>query len=213
MRFFLDAGEPRWLFRGTDDTVVNFDLLEEFFQDLEVQRDPLKEVVVLGDCVRHEDWLYPQGGSGYLLSRAAVQLIEPLRDEWVNRWGGPEDMSFGSFLESLKIPMKGVSSAAFMGHAFSREVLFKLRERNWEGFPTCPKLDLLPTEPCGQVLARVRDVVFFHEYEGNWPGTIENARGIFEAPPGLYYYRGPNACRTRNKTMLRMYPGWRKYQR
>jgi hypothetical protein len=208
MRFFLEDPHPRWLFRGTDDTVLNFGAIGDFFLELEQRYDPLKDPVFLGDCVRHGNWLYPQGGSGYLLSRAAVELIEPLRDHYVEKWPGPEDMNIGLFLLTLNISMRAVASPAFMGHSFSNEVLKTIRERKWESFPTCPALDLLPPEPCGQFLGRLRDVVFFHQYDGIWPWPIEHARGIFEAPPDLYWYQGPMACRTANCTLLRMYPGW-----
>jgi hypothetical protein len=210
MRFFLEDPQVRWLYRGNDDTLLNFRVIGDYFLQLERSYDPLKDIVVLGNCVRHDEWLYPQGGSGYLLSRAAVRLIEPLRDLYVEKWPGPEDMNMGPFWASLNISMTSVASSAFMGHTFSNEVLLKIREKKWSEFPTCPRLDLLPPEPCGRFLEPLNNLVFFHQYDGQWPWPMENARAMFGAPPDLYWYPGPGACRTSDRALLEMYPGWTK---
>jgi hypothetical protein len=75
---FLERGRP-WYFRAIDDSWINPDNLFEYLDQLETFVDPYRNLVFKANFFRYlqgERWV--EGGSGLLLSRAAVAFIVAL---------------------------------------------------------------------------------------------------------------------------------------
>ena len=98
MRFFLESTSSRWFFRGTDDTIINFRALGPFMTDLEQRHNPLTEFVFLANCVRLGERMFPQGGSGYFISRRAVEVLAPLSERILRSTVDCEDYDLGWFM-------------------------------------------------------------------------------------------------------------------
>jgi len=207
MDFFLQSTHARWLLRFTDDTVINWRTLGPFFESLERRYDPMRDRVFMGNCIRQAGVFYAQGGSGFLLSRAAAEVAAPLRRRYFRDFGGPEDLSMGSFFAALNMSISKSASSAFMGHSFAPGERRYFAERNWSRFPECGDIEREELDPCGRFFIPLRDLVFYHEWEGSWPQAMWNGVGMFNAPPDLFvnFRFFPSACFLRNASQLRKF--------
>jgi hypothetical protein len=73
-RYFLEQTNCRWKVRICDDTLVNFAKLGKFILSMNERHNPLTEFVLKAHCARWNSVLYPQGGSGTLMSRFACEI-------------------------------------------------------------------------------------------------------------------------------------------
>jgi hypothetical protein len=199
LRFFLQNTTARWFYRGNDDSVINFNAIERFLVELESAHHPLKDFVFLGNCIRNEYWTWPQGGSGYLLSRAAAQALEPLGRDFLGHLKKPEDITFETFFEAIGRNVSSVTSAAFCGHSFGWEALDRIRRRAWTSFDPCPDFGAIPSGFCAPFLSPLRDIVFYHEWNGSAAASIANLEAIAAADPSVLWYmdgKWPHVCRS-----------------
>jgi hypothetical protein len=196
MRFFLKETKSLWMFRGTDDTVINFPELGSFLAEVETYRDPRTEFVFLANCVPLDSQTaYPQGGSGYLLSRKAVETLVPFEKNFIASMVLEEDRGL-SRLKEFTGSFRDITSAAFCGHMFPHRQIAKLAAHNlW--FPQCKKMRTRP-DPCRYLVAPLNRLVFYHEYLGNFATTFDNAQLFFAADPSLNWWMSndwPMICR------------------
>jgi hypothetical protein len=196
LRFFLENSTARWFYRGNDDSAINFNALEGFLARLESAYNPLKEFVFLGNCIHNEQWTWPQGGSGYLLSRAAVQAFAPRGRDFMRVLKKPEDMAFDAFFESIGRNISSITSPAFCGHSFGVETLDRIHRKAWALLEPCP--DTIPSQFCTPFLAPLRDIVFYHEWNKSHASSIANLEAIASADSSVLWYMDgqcPHVCR------------------
>jgi hypothetical protein len=198
MRFFLQNTSARWFYRGNDDSIINFDAIGPFLTRLESAYDPFREFVFLGNCIHNEFWTFPQGGSGYLISRAGVKQLEPMRRQFMYTLKKPEDIAFEAFFESLGVNMTMITSPNFCGHSFGEDSLDKIRRRAWAEFGECPMIEGLSGQFCKPFLAPVRNIVFYHEWNRSLGEALENAKAVARADESVLWYmdgKWPHVCR------------------
>jgi hypothetical protein len=199
LRFFLENSTADWLFRGPDDAVINADGLESFLAELREKNDPLTDFVFRANCVVHtRKTIFPQGGSGYLMSRFAASVIEPLLDKYWRVLESQEDYAFGPFLEELGFPADSWASWRFCGHTFPQEDLEAIIEGRIDEIAECPRLRIRWPRRCPATLAPVRGIVMYHEYQGNFSRLVDNAKRVFAAGPSIMWgmpKRSPYVCR------------------
>jgi hypothetical protein len=189
MQFFLENTTSRWFFRGTDDTFVNFRALGPFLFDLENRCIPLREFVFLANCVRWGTFMYPQGGSGYFMSRRAVEILSPLGEELQEWTKGQEDMDLGTFLRTrLKFHPASMTTGAIIGHSFEGDNLPKIKQGSWNELPPCPLTETRSARFCRPFLAPLRDIVFYHDWPPRFLESFANAAAVFDAPPNIGWY-------------------------
>jgi hypothetical protein len=199
MQFFLENTTSRWFFRCTDDVIVNFRALRSFLQGLEARHNPLRDFVFLANCVRWGDFLYPQGGSGYFMSRHAVEILAPLAEELMESTRGFEDMDLGTFLHKrLNFSLAALTTGAMIGHSFPDDNLPKIKQGRWNELPQCPLTKTRSAQFCRPFLAPLRDIVFYHDWPAVFPESFANAAAVFNAPPNIGWFVDslmPVACR------------------
>jgi hypothetical protein len=198
LRFFLENTTARWFYRATDDTIINFAKLGRFLSGVEMEHDPLTELVFLGNCVSNGRLSFPQGGSGYLISRRGAEILAPLTRTFVSAMWVPEDIAFEPFLQSLNVTMPSVTSPFFCGHTFGRENLLRIQRGQWWRFPKCPPQQGRSARFCQPFLSPIREIVFFHEWGGEFVEGPQNARIVFAADSRLMWYivvRDQKICR------------------
>jgi hypothetical protein len=198
LRFFLQNTTGRWFYRGTDDSLINFARLGPFLAELEKRYNPFTEFVFLANCISDQPYTFPQGGSGYLISRSAAELLEPLSRLFLRTLTAAEDMAFQGFLESLNVSMLSTVSPFFSGLSFGEQNLGWIRRGEWEQFPNCPPQETRTPNAWGLFLSPIRDIVFYHEWQGEFDKTQDNAKAVFAADPRIMWYTNapsPHVCK------------------
>jgi hypothetical protein len=199
----------RWIVRAFDDMVPNLELLYPLMVELDKQYNPLKEVVVRGNCIVNGP-VYLQGGAGTILSRAAFEMLAGHMEETLDHYqeiqrDNYDDIIFGWLLERLDIPLVTTQSTAFLGYEFEGSGKYAMRTGNFSVLPECP--ERLDQEGCRRYVAPVRNIVFHH---GGTPGKrnlhfnehLEQFKNLWSAPLDVQYYIGqhsfgwiPHMCR------------------
>jgi hypothetical protein len=180
--FFLENSTSRWFFRGIDDTVVNFGRLPVYLSQLEHRFDPEKDFVFKAQCVPCYPY-FPQGGSGYLLSRAAARIMWPYGEYFMRTMVKPEDIAFGKFVGYFGQKMFDTTDEAFSGHYFGDENVAIVEKGLYGSLPRCPDPGGFKKVGCRPYVAPVRDIVFYHEWHGGGFLAFNRSRSIFSADP------------------------------
>jgi hypothetical protein len=180
LTYFLEKRREPWFYRGVDDSIMNLPRLPSFLGDLNSRFDPLTDVVVRGDCVMSKGYLFIQGGSGFICSRAAARRLNNIT-AFMKVWALAEDVTMGLFLDSLGIGVLNSCSGAFMGHG---TVLASSTRRTVK----------CPTHNTSRVpihLERVRDLLVYHkkDFAGLFlQSVLPLARSLFKAPESLRWF-------------------------
>jgi hypothetical protein len=161
LNYFLEYRQEDWFYRGTDDTIINFRRLPSFLSDLHHRFNAQIDPVVRGDCVIYnENNLYLQGGTGFLCSRRAAELMSTHLDLFLRVWVIAEDTTFGPFLNALGIGIARACSGAFMGHG--HQLFPSLQVVQPVNFTRrCPPRDMERVPPYH--LEPVRDLLVYHK--------------------------------------------------
>jgi hypothetical protein len=191
--YFLENSMARWMFRGTDDTVINFDRLPSYLDKLEERFNPETDFVFRGNCVTYKV-RYPQGGSGYLLSRQAARALRPHGWYFFRKMRIEEDMTFGRFLLYFGMEMYNVTDEAFSGHYFGNESIGIVDSRRYEELELCPDPEAFAKVGCRPYVAPVREIVFYHEWFGSGVQAFKHARSLFSSDPRVHWWIPPNTA-------------------
>jgi hypothetical protein len=179
-RYVLAHTTAHWIFVSDDDILINFDLLPAFMNELDAKHDPLNEVVVRGDCIVNGP-VYPQGGSGVLLSRFAVKRLAPFGNYSIwGFWEGCPDMRLGHLMNEVFRGTSWYTSTAFLGSTLSETDFSSVRNGRFSGLPPCPNPGTLSQMKCWRFVAPVRQVIFFHigTVFHNTPGWLKRRLAI-----------------------------------
>jgi hypothetical protein len=194
MAFFLAHTAEPWMWRGTDDVLINFPRLPGLIADLNRRYRPLDEAVFQGHCIIYLPVNPPfmQGGSGYLLSRFACQYLVPAVNYIAANAIPPEDQYIGRFLVDIfKVMPWRMTNHRFMGFEFEEEERGWIMDRNFSYLPVCPTLPprVQPGSMCLRFVAPIRDIVFFHQSVGGFGEyEIRMARAVFAAPEDVHWW-------------------------
>jgi hypothetical protein len=193
LRFFLQNSKADWCWRALEDTILNFGNLPRFVAYLDERYDPLKDVVVLGNCIDrdqvHDGRLYPgflQGGAGWVVSRRAAELIEPMAWTWVPNINWADDVAFTEVLQRLNLSVFDATSEFFLGHDI------KDGDRNWirnpDGLKVCPGADGRKAIRCRRFTAPLKDLVVWHRQWQRSEALADDAQITFDAHPDVHFW-------------------------
>jgi hypothetical protein len=184
----------RWIFIGDDDILINFKLLLPFMRELDRKYDPINEVAVRGDCIINGP-VYPQGGSGVVLSRRAVECLSFYGN--YSLWGfwlGGKDLRLGRVMNEIFLGTSWYTSTAFMGHMLLPDYFRRLQKANFTVLAKCPEPETLPQSGCRRFVSSLRQIVFFHvgQVFENGPGWLKErlklAETLWNAPPQVGFW-------------------------
>jgi hypothetical protein len=200
----------RWIFRGADDTMINFKLLPFYIAKLNAHFDPLKEIVIRGHCMQRAGIAYHQGGAGMLFSRRAIERIAPLGEETLRGQTMWEDAQLGWKLGSLGIDLRRDTwSTAFVGTPFTGVNAKALETGDFREIARCERIRNRKRKY--EWLAPARDILFMHEVAiAKFKDRLRHSVNLFNADEDVYWFSpnmmSPGLCREeRNGT-----GGWRK---
>jgi hypothetical protein len=188
--FFFENTSARWLWRGTDDVIINFALLGGLVESLDARHRAAAEFVVIGNCqvdmfaAGHPRLL--QGGSGFMMSRFAAAKVRAQAQHIMRTGYSYEDHSLGRLLTAMGAGGE-IASDGFLGSTMSSADKDMFLRGNFERMAACKATR--PADACGQFLSPVRRVVFFHQMRMNVGDKLfALAQSVFAAPADIMWY-------------------------
>jgi hypothetical protein len=182
-RDFFRRGYFEWYIRTSYDVYCHLPTLRALIGSLERFANPRSDIVVKGEAFRHPpaddptliDWIH--GGSGWLMSRAAVtaflvQESEMRKDQELMG----DDVIFGRSLAALGLLLADVFSGAFQGSPIPETIYEALEQNmNFDAVAVACSRSGESFHP----RVRVRDRAFLHNgREVNW--AVKLGRRILE---------------------------------
>jgi hypothetical protein len=159
--YVLRETTAKWIFRSDDDILINFEMLLPFMIEMENKYDPLTQIIIRGDCIRHGR-MYPQGGAGVLLSRRAIEVLLPLGNFSIwGFWEDSPDKRLGRLMEELDLQNDDCSSSVFLGESLSEEDLERVMNGQFKGLKECPKVRCVQ-RGCYERIGLTSQLVFYH---------------------------------------------------
>jgi hypothetical protein len=162
--------------------------------ELSQKFDPLHEVIVRGDCIINGP-VYPQGGSGVVLSRQAVEQLAPFGNYSIwGFWEGCPDMRLGRLMNKIFHGTAWYTSTAFLGSSLDGSDFSRIYRGNFSGLPHCPDPTTFSQIGCRRFLAPLQQVVFFHigPLFHNGPGWLKQrlaiAHNLWSAQPEVSFW-------------------------
>jgi hypothetical protein len=158
----------------------------------------------MGNCISLGRPYLPfmQGGSGYLMSRRAVERLTPFSRYFVLHSAHEEDQYIGRFLLTmLNVTASEMTSHRFIGYQFTANETEALLNNDFSKFPPCPSWQKFSRNPggCSWFVKPIREVIFFHQSLSDISeDVIRLARAVFNAPPYIMFWMMqdiPNLCR------------------
>lgn len=179
--------ECRWVLSTCDDVYIELSNLESFIDELESKYRPLHESVIKAHCLANcGEVNYLQGGSGYIFSRYAAQLLYIARSQWLFS-DTISDYLTPYWIKYLKIEFAETSNSRFVGHHFNEEELEIVRTHKYHLLSKCPQHYFYV--PCSSSKYQINQIAIFHKF-----GKIGYPKyeGFLEAPSNILFYM--NQC-------------------
>jgi hypothetical protein len=137
----LSIPHCKWLLTFDDDSIVDLTNLQNMVSNLEMKYDPIIDPVMKGNCF-FQKWIqksFLQGGSGYILSRRACQLIieNISTDFWFYKFSYPDDRTTMNFVKILNITIADTSSSFFFGFVPNPHLKHYLMKNQFSKFHSC----------------------------------------------------------------------------
>jgi hypothetical protein len=201
--FFLQNTSAHWVYRATDDTIVNFANLGPFMRWLGRRTDPLRNTAVVGHCIDVKRFSYLQGGSGILLSRAAARRLVWHREWFMATLAQPEDVYFAKLLARTGISLANTTCPYFIGHDIYVHHRNMFWNRTLHLLPRCPDRKSIWVRRCRSFVAPLADLVFWHQEGRNRTlgQTIMFAKWVMAQPRNIQWWMNwgrPHLCFERN---------------
>jgi hypothetical protein len=203
--YFLNETNDDWYLRANDDTQLNWPKLSGFIKSLSIKHDPQHEVVFLACCIS-TPWVhpFPQGGSGWLFSRAAAEALMRVQDGWMRDLQTVDDVSFDATLKRIGLNVLTSQSEAFLGHSPARR-FWEDRYAQYGTVPPCQNMSEYVSSKCKQKYGKVNQIVVLHSFVEQ---GLPYGKLVFNAPDDLWYWNDYpkwtiSVCRsTRNPNLL-----------
>lgn len=189
---FVDHfGDTRWYFRGTHDTFINLTGLVLLTHELEEKfGDPMKTFSAAFNFHEWNHILYPQGGTGWLFSNAAIRelLTKESRFSWYCQ-GSADDIAIANYMSEIGHDPKQFQDKRFIvtwpnteGHVIYHE--------KWAQQKKCPEHYYLWDEAPGLDPCPVTSAVSIHMHR---VPMDEAWRQFLMVPDGIaVYFPNPN---------------------
>ena len=145
IHFLRNYPDVHWLYRGVHDSYINLTNLIHLINLLEYKYDPMKEIVLRYGLFQYADFLYPHGGSGHLLSNAAVKYFYPYINHFreMRNYSIGDDTALTLLFEELNINLFEFQSEQFIPSfpetLINFEKILEQKRKNSSIIPPCPE--------------------------------------------------------------------------
>lgn len=127
--YFIKHTNDDFVFITCDDVFLDTDKLNDWAFKLNMLYGT-NSTIVLGDCIyqKRKDYLFLQGGSGYLLSRKAAEKFLEFGKYWVSTSETADDVEFSRFIDHIGLPFRKTASPYMFGHPISDFNISRLKK-------------------------------------------------------------------------------------
>ncbi|OHS96049.1 hypothetical protein TRFO_10235 [Tritrichomonas foetus] len=160
---FYENSNASWYVRTTYDCLVHLERFYDYMDNLSKKYDPNKDVVFKGKVVSKHvpKYTYIHGGSGWIMSRAAVKkyldLEQTMKTLYENAGHG-DDVNIVNFPKLLKMDLDEVDDGAFLGSPLKDEEYNATRNFDFSGI----KRKCRFTNVKAQNPVPASKIIFFH---------------------------------------------------
>jgi hypothetical protein len=212
VKLFMDTGAD-WLLRICDDALINVATFGAFFAELNQFADPATERIFQGHLIAKplvRLYVYPQGGSGIVISRFAAEEIwrESAEFLFVCAHVRNDDRGIGLWMLKHNVSAWNATNRWFVGHHFRYVKGGALKIPEY-----LPNVGPCPAYPATRLgirpfFARVKDITFWHDR-----GRFQKFGSALPAmrrslPENLFFHPGgewPLLCFATAETESRFY--------
>ena len=132
----------RWYFKGGHDTYINIFNLKRMIHDLELKYNPMKDIVFRFSFHELNYLIYPHGGSGFLISNAAIRQLSSrigsIRSV-MNNFVGDDTIMPYIFENILQLNIYEFNSPDFIiSFPYDGSSYVHFQENNYSSVPICP---------------------------------------------------------------------------
>ena len=132
---FISNTSLKWFFRLTDDVYVNIHNFANFIQNLENEYNPLHDKVIKGQLC---NGIFLHGGSGWIMSRKAVEEVLKIWDEVPIDPNLADDVFAPKLWKKAGIDILDTNSKDFLGSPIDYPDINYLENHQWSYFRKCP---------------------------------------------------------------------------
>ena len=173
MKDFIRNTDLEWYVRTTDDVYIDMQNFAKMMRDLTAQYNPLEDSVVKG----HRCVFYLHGGSGWIMSRKAVEnALKSLKIIALNSESG-DDVIAGELFNKMK--QTHTHSTAFLGSPIHPDFDEFVYNKNWDDL----KVDCSKQE---NMLSRIQDVAVWHAGTKSMHIVTNGYQVLRSVPPNIY---------------------------
>ncbi|EAY15202.1 hypothetical protein TVAG_201960 [Trichomonas vaginalis G3] len=188
---FYYSTDLDWYARTTDDCLVDIRKLPQMMSELESEYDPRKDIVVKGHLiqspviVKGRNFAYLHGGSGWIMSRAAVHEFllheKEYVDEYYSEYAKGDDVITFQMMNKMHLKPNQINSYRFLGPPLLDESVDNLEYKWYENIKVCSDHSLSYLNPN----TYLKDVVFWHAGRNDMVTTRKGFRYLSEIPSEL----------------------------
>lgn len=190
-KYFVNHSNYAWYWSMTDDVLVDLNALDMMMNEFSMKYDTEKDIVMKGHLYTYfsanKTYIYPQGGSGFLMSKAAVHKFLSFGVDWAKKLKWPEDIYGDFIIKKLNISYQSVMTPYMYGNA---NVIFPIPKKikNCEDTKICPSL--INKTMTVSDLTPLKKLVAIHYHSSRRNSHIKTMNEIkrLKACKNLYYY-------------------------
>jgi hypothetical protein len=162
LHYYLENEPHGWYWRGTDDMYVILDNFVPYFHALTSRYDPTREIVMKAQLtITVGGEMYPHGGSGWILSRAAAAILYAAKELLVET-GPPtrsDDVMMAMAISLFNLTIEQVHEPRMSGLDLMGDHLHMIQIGNFSDAPMCCNVS---TGDWVDTPRRFRDVIVWH---------------------------------------------------
>lgn len=129
------------------------------------------QAIIKGCCTSDRFEYYGQGGTGYLLSRRAVEIYNENWQQYFTTFRNFEDRAINELISKARVSFKDLSSTFFIGDRIKKQFLNYMKEGNFQSLPICPKNH--PYTQCANEFYMLNKVASVHKVDDYSPSIKE----------------------------------------
>ena len=165
-RYFIQHSTASFCFNTCDDVMLDIEKINKFGALLSQRFDTEKDIAFIGNCEPAGKAPYIQGGSGFIMTRAAAREFLRVASTWIAQTRGPDDVELERMLNLINLSSYHAMSPYFVGHPF---IPLGNQTFDLNKIPECP---IAWENKCGQGVHRFDDIVLIHESDISKHRTI-----------------------------------------
>jgi hypothetical protein len=188
LEFYLTCETYDWYYRGSDDMYFILENFEPYLDRLDSSYEPRRDKVMKAQvCFDSTGRMYPHGGSGWILSRAAAAIIYAARHQLVETGSTfrNDDVVMSAAFSLLNLTWEQVHEPRMTGLDYVSESIDMVRTGDFSDAPECCQMAIRhPVEEP----KRFRDVFVWHGAMHGAFALVHGSETFCNVPNSIFFY-------------------------